>query len=128
MIDEYDADYTSVSTSKSQKEFSKSNINRILANMKGKKCIVAGVYHPASIGFNMTTANSYTHYSTIMSSNDIAFTRKEVERYYSGIIQEAIDKLPKRKRAQLIKEIRVHFKFTEDEEEAKANQKVNRSP
>ena len=60
----------------------------------------------------MSDVNSYKHYSALTSANDIAFIKKEVERYYSGIIKEAIDKLPQESRKKLIKEIKKHFKFT----------------
>ena len=62
-------------------------MNYILGKFKHDKCIVAGVYNPLTIGFNESTANSYNHYSTLMSANDIAFTKKEVEHYYAGIIK-----------------------------------------
>ena len=88
--------------------------------MKGKKLIVAGVYHPATIGFRRSTANSLKHFAEIkMNANDIPFTKIEVERHYYGTIEEGIKNLPEENKEKLILEIKKHFRFTEDSEEGK---------
>ena len=124
MIDEYDSVYTNADSSTAQKRFLKEKINLILGGFKNKKCIVAGVYHPATIGFTTSSINSYYHYSSIISANDIAFTKKEVENYYYGFIKEAIKKLPEENKEVLIGEIQSRFKFIEDKEEFKEHKEA----
>ena len=53
----------------------KNKLNDFLKAFKAHKCIIAGVYHPQTLGFDLSVANSYDHFSTYINPNKIAFTR-----------------------------------------------------
>lgn len=46
-----------------------------MSEFKDYKCIVAGIFTPGSIGFESSGHNTYPHYSEIINSNIIAFTK-----------------------------------------------------
>ena len=84
----------------------------ILLESKGKKCIIAGIYHPDTIGFYSRAINHIQHYSWVVPANKIAFSKSEVIKNYQDEIKSAIQKLEKEGNKEvLIKEIKqiMHF-------------------
>ena len=75
MIDEYDSVFRNPDFSYEEKVMHKTKLNSFLKGLKSKKCIIAGVYHPQTLGFDLSVVNSYDHFSTYINPNKIAFTR-----------------------------------------------------
>ena len=75
MIDEYDSTFRNSGFNQEYKEIYKNKMNDFLKTFKPHKCIIAGVYHPQTLGFDLSVANSYDHFSTYINPNKIAFTR-----------------------------------------------------
>ena len=75
MIDEYDSVFRNQDFSYEEKVMYKTKLNDFLKAFKPHKCIIGGVYHPQTLGFDLSVANSYDHFSTYINPNKIAFTR-----------------------------------------------------